>query len=291
MAMTVAAPYVADAISRFPRRTPRILIGLWFLLQFAAPFSGSAGSLLWLEAVDVVIAYLFWMAIRNRGASFRGDASRIRRDYSLRLAVFGVVAQILMVGSSFSYIYKGHHFLTLVPFVEDPTSHTVINLLVAIGTFTVVPVCEELLFRGLLASNSGFRHGKWGMLAYAALSFAMLHVSQNFWPTFLSATVWALILRHTKNITISISLHATWNFLCSLPFLLGFVLPHFDGWNGLVNAPVYSSVHAVCRVVGFSMYAVLIFYLARSSNRWSTRSRRRSTSPSSRPRERELVAA
>ena len=98
MAMTVAAPSVADAISRFPRRTPRILIGLWFLLQFAAPFSGSAGSLLWLEAVDVVIAYLFWMAIRNRGASFRGDASRIRRDYSLRLAVFGVVAQILMVG-------------------------------------------------------------------------------------------------------------------------------------------------------------------------------------------------
>jgi len=291
MAMTVAAPYVADAISRFPRRTPRILFALWLLLQFAAPFSGSTASLLWLEAVDLFIAYLFWMAIRNRGASFRGDAARIRRDYSLRLVVVGVVAQILMVGSSFSYIYKGQHFLTLVPFTDDPTSHTVFNLLVAIGTFTVVPVCEELLFRGLLASNSGFRHGKWAMLGYAAFSFATLHVTQNFWPTFLSATVWALILRHTKNITISISLHATWNFLCSLPFLIGFVVPHFVGWNGLVSAPVYASVHAVCRVVGFSLYAVLIIYLARSSNGWSRQSRRRHARVRLEARGRELVAA
>jgi membrane protease YdiL (CAAX protease family) len=231
------------------------------------------------------------MAIRNRGSSFRRDARRLRGDYSLAPAVVGVVAQILVVASSFSVIYKGQHFLALVPFLQDSSTRDLTGLLVAIGSFTVVPVCEELLFRSLLASNPGFRRGKWGMIIVAAFFFASGHVSRNFWPTFLGAIVWALILRRTKNITISISLHATWNFLCSLPFLIGFCLPHFVGWNGLVSAPVYSAVHAVARVGGFTLFGGLIVYLSRSPNRWSRESRRHPPRKSSELRDSQLVAA
>src|SRR5699024_5135502 len=86
-------------------------------------------------------------------------------------------------------------------------------------TFTLAPVMEEVVFRGILLNKWGEKMSwKWAILLSSFL-FAFLHF-KLFLPQFLLGILYSIIYLKTGRLTVSILWHALHNFLLGLLMLI-----------------------------------------------------------------------
>ena len=87
-----------------------------------------------------------------------------------------------------------------------PRGAVVVTLAV---TVVVAPVCEELIFRGLLYGTLRARFGVWPSIAVSAALFALLHGygAAGFASVFLSGALWAWSYERTRSLLPAIAAH------------------------------------------------------------------------------------
>ncbi len=269
---------VVQVIQEMPKRAFRWTLAFSFIPWFC--LDAHSGLAYWLGVIlsDAIIVACGLIAIKGRGASLIYELKRVRFDYPLRYWAVGFLASLCIANFSFNAMYRSHHFLVLYPLDGGGFSHTFGDLIFNIGTFTIVPIAEELMFRGMLARNEYFWKGKYGSIIFASLWFASGHYHTNYLPTFMNAIVWCLILRRTRNIAISMTHHAAWNFLCSVPFFVSYAYPGYEGWHGFVPAPVFEVVRWGSLAVAIGCYYFLFFrvglmrpYRRGGARRWWSR--------------------
>jgi len=97
-----------------------------------------------------------------------------------------------------------------------------------IALFFLVPLMEELLYRGLL-QHAFFKHSRFGLdLLLPSILFALPHFSSlpSLLDIFVFATfgiIFAGLTRYTKSIYPSYAVHVINNIVATLPFLLTFL--------------------------------------------------------------------
>lgn len=91
---------------------------------------------------------------------------------------------------------------------------TIQSILLLIGMLVLAPVCEELLFRGVIQSAYEVRYPKFGYV-FSAILFGMFHVMNGVTeiiPTFLAGLLLGYLVYRTGSIAASMTAHLTFNF-------------------------------------------------------------------------------
>ena len=272
---------VTQVIREMPTRAFR-----WIFLFSIVPwfFLDSQSGWPWWVGVfmgDSIIVLCALIAIRSRGASLLYELTQVRFVYPFRYWAVGFLASLCLANFSFNAMFRSHHFLWFLPLCDYRPTHHLTDVIFTVGSFTIVPIAEELSFRGLLARRTSFVSGRYGSIIYASLWFMAGHQQSNYLPTFMNAILWCLILRRTANVAVSMTHHAAWNFLCSLPFFITLFYPHYVGWQGVVPAALFELIRWGCLAVAIACYYYLFFYVGlwRMPRRRRRRHGRRQHSP------------
>lgn len=147
------------------------------------------------------------------------------------------------------------HDLIMAPFVRMGAVQTAgaapdfaLFLPLLIKSAVLVPVCEELFFRGYLSAVLREAGVRWGDVFSAAL-FALVHgVDAALLPRFAMGLLLGLLMRRTDSLLAPIIVHAAYN--ASLLLLSGFGLDALFGGIGFVSALV--------RIVGSAAFLFLL---------------------------------
>ena len=105
----------------------------------------------------------------------------------------------------------GHPFTLVINNVSDQYIVTAI-----FGTF-LVPVVEEIIFRGLLQKRLLVNH-PWFSIFLSSIIFAICHFNYSIWilPTFLTGFFCGIIYYKTNKLIICILFHSLLNLMCSV---------------------------------------------------------------------------
>lgn len=100
-----------------------------------------------------------------------------------------------------------------VQWLLDPATSWAVRVIVAVYAAFVAPVCEEVLYRGMLLTEAmRFRWGVTGAIAAVSVLFALAHGSLvALLPLCLVGVVCALFAVRTGSLLPGIALHATFN--------------------------------------------------------------------------------
>lgn len=128
---------------------------------------------------------------------------------------------------------------------------TIQSILLLIGMLVLAPICEELLFRGIIQSAYEVRYPRYGFV-FSAILFGMFHVLNGVTeviPTFLAGLMLGYLVFCTGSIAASMAAHLAFNF--SALFINGSLglsnlktIPiwiHFAGVGGLILAVILLS--------------------------------------------------
>ena len=73
------------------------------------------------------------------------------------------------------------------------------------------PLCEEIIFRGLLFKGLKRTLPTWVAVLGSALIFAVIHPAVSFVPVFIMGLVTAALFHHTKTLLAPMVAHAVYN--------------------------------------------------------------------------------
>jgi uncharacterized protein len=126
-------------------------------------------------------------------------------------ALAGGSLAIFIVGSS-CLILKATGDLKWMDIIFDARL-----LFMALGSFVLIAIFEELIFRGYILSNLLTSFSRWPALLISAIVFMLFHwTADGFFPlvnTFIMAMIMGLQYSYTRNLWFSISFHIGWKFL------------------------------------------------------------------------------
>ncbi|MBX3251817.1 MAG: CPBP family intramembrane metalloprotease, partial [Myxococcales bacterium] len=193
------------------------VVGFMFALAFV-PLGGAPGGLargLGIAAVELALAW--WLALPRRGpgAVAPGARAAATRD-ALALKLPGVTKHGRVLGSvglvaapilGVVLFFVGRLVASLVPatgrapielFVELPSGRLAVALVAV-----VVPVAEEIFFRGFVYGAAERAKGANVATALTVIAFALVHLPQQWgaWGAFASVTLTGLVLTLLRRFT------------------------------------------------------------------------------------------
>ncbi|ANY10239.1 hypothetical protein AFB00_20495 [Pseudonocardia sp. HH130630-07] len=221
-----------------PSPTPRVRWGLWAFLAVEIVFLGASAVLGRIVDIDSAGAVLLAIAVPTMLAAltcvgwtlWRGDGPA--PDLGLRFRwedvgaglLIGLAGLFVTVPAAFGYLYLvGPDLTTSVSVAfEGIRSSWPVALAVMVGVVVIAPVCEEIVYRGLLWNAVA----KWvtrpwlvGLIVTAAFSLAHLELLRA--PLlFVVALPLAVARLLTGRLTAGIVAHAVNNFLPGLALAL-----------------------------------------------------------------------
>jgi membrane protease YdiL (CAAX protease family) len=152
--------------------------------------------------------------------------------------------------SKITGIFLDARFGSLATGTAETVSSSNQTLLVLIGVLVLAPVCEELLFRGVIQSAYEAHNRKYGFVMSAVL-FGMFHVLNGVTevlPTFLAGLLLGYLVYRTGSIAASMLAHMAFN--VSSVFINGAL-----GLSSLKTIPLW--LHPVC-IGAFVLVLVLL---------------------------------
>ena len=232
-----AAPPRSGPFGLTPSPTPRVRWGLWAFLAVEIVFVGSSAAL-GFTGVDSAVEVLLAIAIPTMLAAltavlwtvWRGDGPAV--DLGLRFRwedvgvglLVGVAGLFVTVPAALGYLYLvGPDLSTSVGVAfEGITATWPVALVVMFGVVVVAPICEEIVYRGLLwnAVAKWIAH-PWIVLVVATAVFAIAHLEFLRAPLlFVVALPLGVARLLTGRLAASIVAHAVNNFLPGLALAL-----------------------------------------------------------------------
>jgi membrane protease YdiL (CAAX protease family) len=128
----------------------------------------------------------------------------------------------------------------------------------------VAPVCEELIFRGLMLPRLALYVGSREAILLTALLFGASHAAgglHSVIPATLAGLALAYVARATRSVLPAIAMHAGSN---ALPLLLPVGLARVPGLNVVREGP--SHIHPVLVLTSLAVTLAALLYLARDAN-------------------------
>ena len=199
---------------------------LTLIVQNYWQFSSQVGNIFWIQNILSLLfsGVMIWILLKTG----HGYLFRIPRKkwfwYSI-LAVLVAVVHISFNIHTARYVQStAEGWALLIGFSETNFA----ELGIYISLFFLVPLMEELLYRGLL-QHAFFKHSRFGLdLLLPSILFALPHFSSL--PSLLdifvfttSGIIFAGLTRYTKSIYPSYAVHVINNIVATLPFLLTFL--------------------------------------------------------------------
>lgn len=148
-------------------------------------------------------------------------------------------------------------FLDFIHFKKSPLPFkidSVQNLILGLITFGIIPpICEELLFRGVIFKGLKSKGAAFAILV-SALMFAIFHLSaEQFVYPFLFGILLAIIMWNTDNIVYCILAHATNNIVN--------IISQYVTRNEIAETFTHSSGFLIVTIILFAAWAVGMFFL------------------------------
>ncbi|GAA1400723.1 hypothetical protein GCM10009613_57980 [Pseudonocardia kongjuensis] len=221
-----------------PSPTPRVRWGLWAFLVVEIVFLGASAVMAWTTGVDSAGGVLLAIAVPTMLAAltcilwtlWRGDGPAA--DLGLRFRwedvgvglLIGIAGLFVTVPAALLYLYLvGPELSTSVGVAfEGITAGWPIALAVMFGVVVIAPVCEEIVYRGLLWNAvAKWISNRWVVFVITTLVFAIAHLEFLRAPLlFVVALPLGIARILTGRITASIVAHAVNNFLPGLALAL-----------------------------------------------------------------------
>ncbi|MEU6697349.1 CPBP family glutamic-type intramembrane protease [Pseudonocardia sp. NPDC046786] len=221
-----------------PSPTPRVRWGLWAFLVVEIVFLGASAVMAWTTGVDSAGGVLLAIAVPTMLAAltcilwtlWRGDGPAA--DLGLRFRwedvgvglLIGIAGLFVTVPAALLYLYLvGPELSTSVGVAfEGITAGWPIALAVMFGVVVIAPVCEEIVYRGLLWNAvAKWISNRWVVFVITTLVFAIAHLEFLRAPLlFVVALPLGIARILTGRITASVVAHAVNNFLPGLALAL-----------------------------------------------------------------------
>lgn len=124
-----------------------------------------------------------------------------------------------LAGSALGAVGLGWQHLLLTNGWVDPTEATIAasdRVLVTLLTVVAAPLCEEILFRGMLFSGLQRSVPRFVAIVWSALLFAVVHPVAGWPPVFLLGVATAVAFARTRFLPAAMALHAAYNLVVVL---------------------------------------------------------------------------
>jgi len=195
---------------------------LFLFLSQTVPVVGSFSNNIWIKALLLLLGetavlglYAVWVKVFER-----------RKVSELRLqGAFPDLLTGLLIGGLFISCVVGVLALMGVYRVDAVTIDWV-GLLLSFAAFSVVAVCEEVLFRGILFRMIDERYGALLAFIISSLTFGAVHLmTVDFWTALAISAEAGFMLaaayKFRNNLWIPIGIHWAWNFTLGPVFGVG----------------------------------------------------------------------
>lgn len=174
----------------------------------------------------VIYALWGWWALRSATALGLSREELLARPNDRRDWFFVLLVVPLLALSVSAMLLQGAILIKLLPAARavlasgaaDPPQPTTLAILGMLTGATVVPLVEELVFRGMLLRAWTARFGWRRALIGTSLLFGLLH--QDLIGSVVFGVAMALLYRRTGSLLVSVITHATFNFVTGLAAVL-----------------------------------------------------------------------
>ncbi|MDY5824133.1 MAG: type II CAAX endopeptidase family protein [Candidatus Coprenecus sp.] len=195
---------------------------LFLFLSQTVPVVGSFSNKIWIKALLLMLVatavlglYAVWVKVFER-----------RKVSELRLQrAFPDLMTGLLIGGLFISCVVGVLVLMGV-YRVDAVNIDWVGLLLSFAAFSIVAVCEEVLFRGILFRMIDERYGALLAFIISSLTFGAVHLmTVDFWTALAISAEAGFMLaaayKFRNNLWIPIGIHWTWNFTLGPVFGVG----------------------------------------------------------------------
>ncbi|WP_406535671.1 CPBP family intramembrane glutamic endopeptidase [Methanobrevibacter sp.] len=213
--------------------------------------------------IYVFILLYFVYKLKDCFSSFKEDLSSVFSKVSLK-SIFVIV--VLNIFLSYGLLYLSNFILNAFPaigslFNFQLSSTYLNNSLIAVGSFIatvfVSPICEELIFRGVLLNRFKIIMPTLFSVLVTSLLFASMHSYGSIIAAFIFAICMAILYLKTDNILVPIFAHFLNNLLAESIVIV-------DKTNMLFTNGIVIFAVSVLAVVSF---ALIIYMIVKELNK------------------------
>lgn len=233
-----------------------ILIIILFIIQFIF----NSLNIVQINPVWIYICIIFYFIFRLKGnfSSLKQDLIDVFSKETLKNILIVVILNIFL---SYGFLYLSSVVLEVFPDIGSLISfHTsslyVANSLIAIVSFVssvfISPICEELVFRGVLLNRMKLVVPTIFSILISSLLFASLHTYGSIISAFIFAICMAILYLKTDNILVPIFAH----FLNNL-FAESIVI--VDTANVLFTNALVIGIMSLLAILSFVLIMIFIF--------------------------------
>ncbi len=214
---------------------PVAIIGIVFVLAFLLKDSLRPQTMYWIVIlvclalpISMLIYTLCIFKKRKVAPQIKfGSPMAVLEAILISFGVYLIIMFItIAVTLSFKYLFRIDNSPDTYTKFNVLSSSTPVYLIFLVSLFTLIPVCEELFFRGFLYTALKNRvHWIWAILVQAAF-FSVLHLAgvAHSIVIFLMGLIFCFIYEKKKNLLIPILIHSMNNFVASMLLLGLFIL-------------------------------------------------------------------
>ncbi len=188
----------------------------WYEVLLNSKMQNYASILMALICVPIYLAYLKYRNKRYQN-SFVRNSLQPKSFFSMSLGAFGTLGLVTLAMLLLEYL--GNFMPVISRFFQD--YEELIDLVVSndesivlqiIGTVILVPIAEELLFRGIVLGELNLRYSPKTVVILQALLFGLFHMNpiQSFY-TFIPGLFLGIAYYKTQNIIVPIIGHMIFN--------------------------------------------------------------------------------
>jgi membrane protease YdiL (CAAX protease family) len=192
-------------------------IGLQYLpstIIYPMLYTGKNMGTLWLFTIGAncfVFVLLIWVINRRFNFAYFYRAHRLKFNSILPLAVLGIALKFVSVSSTALFMRFNSVGAKIPLASENKILEPVLtlNIYYFISIVILVPIIEEMIFRGVLLRSFEKRLGIISAMVITSILFASIHFSLLRFPGLLiEGIIWAWLVYRGNSIFISIFLHA-----------------------------------------------------------------------------------
>ena len=213
-----------EKIKNIPLNEVLVLIIILFIIQFIF----NSLNIVHINSIWIYlfIIFYFFYKLRDNFTCFKEDFADIFRINLLKHILLIVLLNIFL---SYGLLYLSNYLLAVCPEINNLFNLQIFsgnanNSLILIGGFIatvfVSPVCEELIFRGVLINKLKLIVPTTFAILISSLLFASLHPYGSIMSAFVFAICMAVFYIKTENILVAIFAHFLNNLLAEVIVIL-----------------------------------------------------------------------
>ena len=244
---------------------------LFLFLSQTVPVVGSFSNKIWIKALLLLLGatavlglYAVWVKVFERRKVSELRLQRAFPDLMTGLLIGGLFISCVVGVLALMGVYR-----------VDAVNIDWVGLLLSFAAFSIVAVCEEVLFRGILFRMIDERYGTLLAFIISSLTFGAVHLmTVDFWTAMAISAEAGFMLaaayKFRNNLWIPIGIHWAWNFTLGPIFGVGVsgisedayaIIPEISGPYILTGGNNGFEGSIVTVLIGVTVGIVLYIYL------------------------------